>query len=794
MAPGLNLPPPAASGKGATVEDVDETSVASSSKPKFSTGGLIYPPPDLRSIVDKTAAFVARNGASFEAKIKGDERANTKFAFLNDGDAYNGYYRAKIEAVRDGTGPLAATSDGQNQLPPTKGEAEAMLDDKGNDEPGEDSSSAPPEPRPFLFSADLPNITAVDLDILKLTALFVAERGKAFSQALLEREANSYQFEFLRPTHSLFGFFNRLVEQYRLVLSPPPELLEQVKSYAQSEGSHGKQVGMGAGGPRQVILKEARQRAEWNKWMEERRKKRADDEEQDKAAFAEIDWQDFVVVSTVEVTEADAHIDLPVPMSLREVESMTMAQKRMASMIMEEEAVDEDEAVQKVGLVDLPGASHGRPAAGGNDDDAGGDEMQMDESSDEEEKAAPAPPLPQQEIKKAPPPPSNIKVRRDYVPQTLAQRQAASAQQMTKCPVCGESIATSEMDEHVRIELLNPKYREQRADIEARKAQQAALTQGADPSRFLRNFAGARRDIFGLQEQEDNLAQREEEEKRKAKERERLVWDGRAAHRLKGTDMSVRPRTEQEEANERDLQSRFKPKDTESIGPQARPGETASPYPPPPDPQQQQQQQQQQSEPEHVVGPDGSSAPVSYNTAGQKRPAPTGFAQQGPSQRVGYEGANGYPSPAPPAGPSAMYAGSPAPQPPTGPRGPMPPGYGAPPQAPGQGGWSDPTSSGPPPSNTTHLTLILPTTSHQGKHVQYRDLPLHSTTVASIRDRLAAQEFPDLGVSRIKLRLVKTGKVMNLKQTLAEVGVAPAAAASAAESEDAGDEIEVMVK
>lgn len=282
MAPGLNLPPPAAAGKGATVEDVDETSVASSSKPKFSTGGLIYPPPDLRSIVDKTAAFVARNGASFEAKIKGDERANTKFAFLNDGDAYNGYYRAKIEAVRDGTGPLAATSDGPNQLPPTRGEAEAMLDDKGNDEPGEGSSSGPPEPRPFLFSADLPNITAIDLDILKLTALFVAERGKGFSQALLEREANSYQFEFLRPTHSLFGFFNRLVEQYRLVLSPPPELLEQVKSYAQSEGSHGKQVGMGAGGPRQVILKEARQRAEWNKWMEERRKKRADDEEQDK--------------------------------------------------------------------------------------------------------------------------------------------------------------------------------------------------------------------------------------------------------------------------------------------------------------------------------------------------------------------------------------------------------------------------------------------------------------------------------------------------------------------------------
>ncbi|CAM9362819.1 unnamed protein product, partial [Heterosigma akashiwo] len=31
--------------------------------------GIIYPPPDIRSVVDKTAEFVARNGKSFEEKI-----------------------------------------------------------------------------------------------------------------------------------------------------------------------------------------------------------------------------------------------------------------------------------------------------------------------------------------------------------------------------------------------------------------------------------------------------------------------------------------------------------------------------------------------------------------------------------------------------------------------------------------------------------------------------------------------------------------------------------------------------
>ena len=30
--------------------------------------GIIYPPPELRNIVDKTASFVARNGPDFETR------------------------------------------------------------------------------------------------------------------------------------------------------------------------------------------------------------------------------------------------------------------------------------------------------------------------------------------------------------------------------------------------------------------------------------------------------------------------------------------------------------------------------------------------------------------------------------------------------------------------------------------------------------------------------------------------------------------------------------------------------
>ncbi|CAO1621843.1 unnamed protein product [Parajaminaea phylloscopi] len=774
----LDLPPPS---KVATVEDVDETTVASSaaaSSSKWSTGGIIYPPPDIRSIVDKTAAFVARNGTSFEAKIKGDERANTNFSFLNDSDAFNGYYRAKIEALRDGTGPLASA-----EAPGGSGVLAATSSSK--EVPGEakvpEQEEVPPEPQPFQFSADLPNITAVDLDTLKLTALFVARKGRAFAQALLAKEGQSYQFEFLRPNHSFFGFFNRLVEQYRLVIDPPADLLDTVRSSAGGQDVDGRGIsrsGIGAGGARQHVLKQARQRAVWEKHAEQRRKKRADEEEQQKAAFAQIDWQDFVVVSTVEISDADSHIDLPVPMSLREVENMTLAQKRLAAMIMEEDAVGESEAMGEVGLVDLPSSSAGRPQA---DDD--GEEMQMDESDDDEAQkpvaAAPTTAAKAAPTSQAKPPPS-LKIRKDYVPKTLAERQRQAAEQSTTtCPVCGESIPTSEMDEHVRIELLNPKYREQRADLESRMAQQAALTQGADPARFLRSFAGARRDIFGLQEQEGSLAQKEEEERRKAKEREKIVWDGHAASKTRATgDFN---RTEHLQATAKDLQNRFKAKDTESIGPQARPQDASSQSLPYPDPA----SGPPTSTADLTVGSESTSDPVAYNGVGAKRPA-TGEgvdgAQQPPQQRFAFEGPSGTASPAPPSAPSTMQ-GPPPPSAPTGPR--QPYGY--------NGGYNhvqSPYSGSPAPAGASNASVLL-RLPDGSKTVTYDDLPVATTTVASIRDRVQASEFPTIGASRIKLKLVRTGRVLNLKQTLAEVGVVPSVSGETTEQPDV---IEVSVK
>ncbi|CAG2102915.1 unnamed protein product, partial [Medioppia subpectinata] len=81
---------------------VDSRVDTSAVKMSGETVGIIYPPPELRNIVDKTASFVARNGPEFESRIQQNEQNNPKFNFLKAGDPYNAYYQHKCKDFRDG--------------------------------------------------------------------------------------------------------------------------------------------------------------------------------------------------------------------------------------------------------------------------------------------------------------------------------------------------------------------------------------------------------------------------------------------------------------------------------------------------------------------------------------------------------------------------------------------------------------------------------------------------------------------------------------------------------------------
>ena len=81
------------------------------------------------------------------------------------------------------------------------------------------------------YAVRIPSIAdAVDVDIIKLTAQYVARNGRAFLSGLTSREQGNPQFDFLNPGSPLFSFFQRLVEAYAQVIIPPKAVLDQLRS------------------------------------------------------------------------------------------------------------------------------------------------------------------------------------------------------------------------------------------------------------------------------------------------------------------------------------------------------------------------------------------------------------------------------------------------------------------------------------------------------------------------------------------------------------------------------------
>lgn len=441
----------------------------------FPTGGVVYPPPDLRPVIDKTAEFVARNGVAFEAKIREQERLNPKFAFLQADDAYNSYFRMQIRAAAERShGDTQAAASSERAASAVQA---ALLADRSERPVDEE----PPRPAPHAFSLEFPSTPAVELDVLKLTALWAARQGPSFTARLMAREQHTYQFGFLHPAHPLCSYFHLVTEQYRRVMQPSQACIDTVRRCAS------RRCGPGAGGARLAVLDEVRKRAAWTRWDDARRHEVREEEARQRALFDEIDWQDFCVVGVVEVTGSDVRADLPPPTSLAALQHQLAAQEQV-------QAMERTQPAPAPAPEERSEPPRTRPAE------------------------APAPEAPSVTITA-----SGAKIRHDYVRHARAPR---AAPQTTVCPVCGDRVDVNEMSEHVRIELLNPQYREQRASLEQRRQEQASLAAGADPSHYLRQLAGARTDLFGAREDEETRTRHEAAERERAREKEKRVWDG----------------------------------------------------------------------------------------------------------------------------------------------------------------------------------------------------------------------------------------------------------------------------
>ena len=80
----------------------------------------------------------------------------------------------------------------------------------------------------------------------------------------MQKEAKNYQFDFLRPQHTLFQYFSKLVEQYNKVLIPSKLMRNKIRQEM---------------GNQQLLLDDVNYRAEWGRYQERIRKQEQEKQE-----------------------------------------------------------------------------------------------------------------------------------------------------------------------------------------------------------------------------------------------------------------------------------------------------------------------------------------------------------------------------------------------------------------------------------------------------------------------------------------------------------------------------------
>ena len=332
-------------------------------------------------------------------------------------------------------------------------------------------------------------IPNAQLEIIKLAAQFVVLNGKggSFLRELTVREWENPMWGFLQPRHGHFAFFTQLVELYRRLLQEAVVIhgeeikMEQAKkkkkqteaekeeenadestgqagmsllelanlnkfvsidSATEEKGDIRRQIELirDTAGNTQQCLKHSALNAEFDRYYEEKRNKELESSEGGIAGTARVDWHDFVVVETIEfsVDEVVEMLPPPPPPAVK----------------IEEEAVP-DAAKETAGDV-------------------------MDESSDEEGGAG-----------------EEIQVVDNYAPKVVSSQAKFASEARTHVidPITKKSIPIADMTEHMRIQLLDPKWAEEKAKF-LEKQKESNLVGGDAIARNMDAFAKARTDLY----------------------------------------------------------------------------------------------------------------------------------------------------------------------------------------------------------------------------------------------------------------------------------------------------------
>ena len=266
--------------------------------------------------------------------------------------------------------------------------------------------------------------------------------------------------------------------------------------------------------PRFAIVGRARLRAEWVNWQEEQKQKQEEAAEKEQLEYAQIDWHDFVVVETILFDEADDHAELPPPTSLNDLQSASLEQKAAMSLQPHDRRIEEamptsedyglfygQQPPQQQPSYNLSTPSYDTysqqetfahqstdmlpppaPSASATSED---EECAIAERTRVREQAQAA----QAAAKGSST--QSMRIREDNVPRAQAKRQTIHT---AICPNCKQAIPTNELEQHMKIELLDPRWKEQRQKAESRATTTNLST--SDVAANLKRLASQRSDVF----------------------------------------------------------------------------------------------------------------------------------------------------------------------------------------------------------------------------------------------------------------------------------------------------------
>ncbi|KAL7428069.1 hypothetical protein ACHAXM_001120 [Skeletonema potamos] len=503
--------------------------------------GIIRPPPDIRAVADRTALFVSKNGRAFENKILNSEKGKTpKFAFLHETSPFHAYYENRIRFYEEGgtdeeekkkeedekmmlkkkeeeererlvmkekeeaakkreaakkasaVDPVARAllacrtkiSDAR-RVDATKTEKDPTGDEEQSSLPSNNRPQAPPHLRHVSVVAPA-NLTPLELEVIKLTAQYVALAGKNdhFLRDLTMREWNNPEFTFLQPRHAHFAYFTALVDGYKSFL-PGGDDYEKAHNKLRMDARKEQLSHMITGDEKTDLVSEtdttaqcleaAAYRSEYERDAADRRREAAERAEGGGmlGGADTIDWHDFVVVETIDFPSNEVVEALPPPTSMR----LAILKNEQPSKVQP----DEDKVEEK-------------------------QEEAMDESSEEEDDDGG----------------EQLKVVANYQPKVVSTKDITSDSSRTHIvdPISGKQIAIADMPEHMRIQLLDPKWAEERRRF-LDKQRETNFVAGEDIASNISRLAQAREDIFGSSSQ--NALDQKADSERRLMEANRII-------------------------------------------------------------------------------------------------------------------------------------------------------------------------------------------------------------------------------------------------------------------------------